>query len=1045
MESWVMTSEQQTPRKQESQVQVPSSSPIIIHSSPDKHPTIRQPSLVNKMDEKERRIEERRQKVRDHPDFPLIKKRFYYIPESDILKAFYRGKFKIREITKYLDDNYDKEEILRKEANEREKRIREEEELRKKNQQLRFQERVEQLEKKSKSPSVYDNDDEDESPVKLTKGKAKVKIDNDEMSPVKKRENQASTKVTVTSNKSITQKFNRQPTIDSAFRLDSLTSSLKRRKLTRFGDNNSNANSSTASSRSVSPVPVPPPASLSKFSYTAPSRFEPPSNAEVIALSDEEDEEDELEKLERKISENRNKNKNKKGGKKIEVVELSDVEDDFDSDSLDEADDDNVYGGYTSIDGKILDFINSATLDDLTDICGIEPKIAEVVISQKPFANLDVIANNDFPVPDESGTKSKNNSRRKKIGLKMIENAETNLKGYKAIDSLVKKCSEYSEMITTRMKDWGVTVTGEDGELDIVDIDPVEEVGDQHEDIDHDEDEIVITKTRQVGALKYIKHKPLLLADDITLNNYQQVGINWLNLQYQNKLSCILADEMGLGKTCQVIAFMAHLKQIGESGPHLVVVPASTLENWLREFNKFSPDLVVRAYYGNLKEREELRYQLDDDEFDVLVTTYSLACGNANDSKFLRRLNSNIIVYDEGHLLKNSASDRYTKLMRFKGNFRLILTGTPLQNNLKELVSLLSFMLPDLFNEKKEELASIFNQRSGSVTKKEDYNPLIAQQAIKNARTMMTPFVLRRRKDQVLQHLPSKFHEIVHCKLSPSQSKIYFDALTNGRKVKLERERRKTLPPNEVSKLPSIPTSSNVLMELRKAALHPLLFRVHYTDKILKDMSKAVMMEPEYVEANQTYIYEDMTVMTDFELDRLCRKFPKTLENWILDSDKYLDAGKINQLDKIITSVTKKSEKLLIFSMFTQMLDILEQVLSVWNIKYVRLDGGTKVEERQDTMDIFNNDDTIPVFLLSTKAGGFGINLVSANNVVLYDQSFNPHDDKQAEDRAHRVGQTKEVNVFKLISDETIEENMLSLAANKLELDESISILEQQL
>ena len=182
----------------------------------------------------------------------------------------------------------------------------------------------------------------------------------------------------------------------------------------------------------------------------------------------------------------------------------------------------------------------------------------------------------------------------------------------------------------------GVSLTTEQGELDMVDLDPIEEqevVDLDKEDDDFDED-IIMVKKRYL-TMKYIKDKPALLADDVTLNNYQQVGINWLNLLYQNKLSCILADEMGLGKTCQVIAFMAHLKQVGERGPHLVVVPASTIENWLREFNKFCPDLLVRAYYGSQAEREELRYELlNDDEFEVLVTTYTLACGSPADAKF---------------------------------------------------------------------------------------------------------------------------------------------------------------------------------------------------------------------------------------------------------------------------------------------------------------------------------------------------------------------------------------------------------------------------
>lgn len=1071
-----------TPRK-ENRVQVPSSSPITINSSPTKESTIQQPSLTSKLisNEKERELEAKRQKIRQHKDFPLIRKKFNYLSESDILKAFVKCKGNARDINKYLETNFDRNEYLRKENEQRQKIIQQQEEMREKNRQLRFQQLVEQT-SKSSTPEVEHGiitddingyEEEDESPVKAKKGRATVKIDD--MSPTKPNAHE-STKVSVKSKKSISDKYNRQSTLDKyarQFKPDKtsrLESLPKKRRLVRLS---SLEDSSTPSSRSISPIPAPV-GLAARFSYretNTPNPLLDQSDVVEIGSSEDEEKEDELEMLERKILENRKrkrqnqiqqqKHKNDQGkvasAKAIITLSddenddieelLDDDEEDGASDSLDEAADEEMDTGYTSIDQKVLEFINNASIEDLSDICGIDPSVAEVVISQRPFYSLDVIAENDFPLTEEDAAKSKR--KKKKLGLKMIETTEGNLKGYKAVDSLIKQCAEYGDRLTEQMKSWGVSLTTEQGELDMVDLDPIEEqeVVDLDKEDDNVDEDIIVVKKRYL-TMKYIKDKPALLADDVTLNNYQQVGINWLNLLYKNKLSCILADEMGLGKTCQVIAFMAHLKQAGERGPHLVVVPASTIENWLREFNKFCPDLLVRAYYGNQAEREELRYELqNDDEFEVLVTTYTLACGSPADAKFLKNQNFNVIVYDEGHLLKNSTSERYNKLMRLKGNFRLLLTGTPLQNNLKELVSLLSFMLPQLFNEKREELSSIFNQKSGTVTKENnDHNPLLAQQAIKNAKTMMAPFVLRRRKDQVLQHLPPKTLEVVHCAMTKDQARLYVDHFNNGKYVSSERQRRRTLPVETVAKLnrdDPIPTSSNVLMVLRKAALHPLLFRVIFDDSKLQEMSKAIMMEPEYATANQTYIFEDMQVMSDFELDRLCTQFPKTLSKWKLGDEKYLDSGKVIELGKILQQIiNNKGEKVLIFSLFTQVLDILERVLSIFNYKFARLDGNTPVQERQDLIDLFNHDDNIHIFLISTKAGGVGINLVAANHVIMFDQSFNPHEDKQAEDRAHRVGQTKEVKVYRLISDETIEKNIFSVARNKLELDEKISTLE---
>ncbi|CAN3375099.1 hypothetical protein DIURU_005358 [Diutina rugosa] len=687
------------------------------------------------------------------------------------------------------------------------------------------------------------------------------------------------------------------------------------------------------------------------------------------------------------------------------------------------------YDGVTSIDSQVLEYINSATLQQLIEVGGVEPAVGELVMQQRPFNTIYEISENEFTLPDETPKPPSRKGKRKPLGLRLVEATEHSLRGYQAVDSLVKQCAEYGEQISSQMKEWGVTVTGE-GELSTIELDPVKESSSQ--------------------TVPYIKHKPELLSEEITLNNYQQVGINWLNLLYQNHLSCILADEMGLGKTCQVISFMAHLKATEKkNGPHLVIVPASTIENWLREFQKFCPSLVVQAYYGSVKEREELRASLEGIDYDVMVTTYSLAAGAPADFKFLRQQNFNIIVYDEGHFLKNSLTERYNKLMRLNAKFRLLLTGTPLQNNLKELVSLLSFMLPKLFNEKKEDLQNLFNQKLGTAFSSKSqsgtpssHNPLMATQAIAKAKTMMTPFVLRRKKEQVLQHLPSKCHEIIDCSMTESQQKIYDEEIDRAKKTRAERERRATITDKaelEKFKKDPLPSSTNVLMQLRKATLHPMLFRIDFTDDKLKEMAKAIMAEPEYVKANEDYIYEDMTVMSDYELNNLCEKFP-TINSFKLPDSAYLNSGKVTELLKLLDDIiNKRKEKVLVFSLFTQLLDVLEKVLAIYKYKFVRLDGATPVETRQDIIDSFYDEEDIPIFLLSTKAGGFGINLVAANNVVIFDQSFNPHDDKQAEDRAHRVGQKKEVTVYKLITKDTIEQNILHLAENKLQLDEQIS------
>ncbi|KAK6453745.1 helicase of the Snf2/Rad54 family [Scheffersomyces xylosifermentans] len=1110
--------ERATPKK-DNYVQVPSSSPIHIKSSPTQTPSFMPPSINSKMslnDEKERQLEAKRQAIRHHKDFPVVRKRFYYLKESDIFKGFVKGKGNVRDITQWLTDNYNKAEILGKEEAERKRRIEEQERIRQNHLEERmtreYEEREERIRKQqqmksgnghsirnhrgpvdsgdedeadenidesdmendtnSKVTSTTDYDDEDHSPIKV-RGRARIKLDASPVKEQKSSQNSTpqqhhssqtfqSTKVVSSKPKvSILDKYKFKPkgqvTLDSFTQGTTLNEQApqKKRKLVRASMLDDD---SAPTSKSSSPMPA---ASSLAASFNYQDAKVPKfknifMKSQQQAQSQDDDDlndmivaDDDLEKLEEKIKENIKKNK----AKKQEIVTVSDdeLEEEEMSDDMSEEDDESTFHtGITSIDSQILEFINEASAQDLIEICTLEPAVADLVISQRPFNTIYDISENHFSLDDEDLGKGKNR-KRKTLGMRIIESTEFSLKGYRAVDSLIKTCSKYGDAINKQMSTWGVTATGT-GELSVVDIDPVDdevkEIIDVDEENDEEEDEVVVTHYKKKG-LRYIKHKPILLADEITLNNYQQVGINWLNLLYQNKLSCILADEMGLGKTCQVIAFMAYLKQTEPSkGPHLVVVPASTIENWLREFNKFCPDIKVQAYYGSVREREDLRYELKDVEFDVLVTTYTLASGSSIDFKFLKNQNFNIIVYDEGHFLKNSGTERYVRLMRLQAKFRLLLTGTPLQNNLKELVSLLSFMLPKLFNEKKDDLQGLFNQKSGAVTSSStstpsNYNPLLSVQAISKAKTMMTPFVLRRRKDQVLQHLPAKCHEIVRCDLVGTQSKIYNQHMDKAKSTRAERERRKVLSSKEqieLSKTSPIESSTNVLMALRKASLHPLLFRIEYPDSKLKLMAKAIMNEPEYVEANQTFIFEDMQVMSDYELNALCEKFPKTLSSYQLDDAAFLASGKVKELEKLLRKIIdKRHEKLLIFSLFTQVLDVLERVLAIFKYKFVRLDGATSVDTRQDIIDQFYDDETIPIFLLSTKAGGFGINLIAANNVIIFDQSFNPHDDKQAEDRCHRVGQTKEVTVYKLIANNTIEENMLKLAENKLQLDQSIS------
>lgn len=698
----------------------------------------------------------------------------------------------------------------------------------------------------------------------------------------------------------------------------------------------------------------------------------------------------------------------------------------------------------TELDGKVLNFFNTCSVPDLADIAAITEEVAALLLSQKPFRTLDDVRQISSDVA--TGTKKKKTTK-KPFGDKIVDKCLEMWTGYEAVDELVKRCEGLGRPVAEEMKKWGVDVFGaaREGELDLVNfeqfsIKPESETSTRDSGIgtptsttlSADEDEEGAVKKASNDSGRQSKQRflpqPSIMAEGVVLKDYQIVGVNWLSLLFDKKLSCILADDMGLGKTCQVIAFLAHLLEKGVKGPHLVVVPGSTLENWLREFSVFCPKLSVTPYYAGQKERFGVREQIQENigDLNVIVTTYNMA-KQKDDNKFLRHLKPVVCVYDEGHILKNSKSAGYDQLMRIPAQFRLLLTGTPLQNNLSELASLLGFILPSVFKEHSEELEYIFSHKAK--TTNDSHAALLSEQRINRARSMMTPFVLRRKKHQVLKHLPIKTRRVEYCELFELQSGIYQNETKKAIQVIEDRAAKKA----------GIKDTSNIMMALRKASIHPLLFRRLYNDTILAKMSKACLKEEEFHDRDINLVYEDMTVMTDFELHAFCERYPKTMTPFVLQNDEWMDSGKVSKLCSLLTAFKENGDRVLVFSQFTMVMNILEYVLETLGIRFFRLDGQTRIDERQDMIDQFYEEREITVFLLSTKAGGAGINLACANKVVIFDSSFNPQDDIQAENRAHRVGQTRPVEVVRLVTRGTIEEQIHALGETKLALDDRVA------
>ncbi|OZJ02655.1 hypothetical protein BZG36_04412 [Bifiguratus adelaidae] len=546
-------------------------------------------------------------------------------------------------------------------------------------------------------------------------------------------------------------------------------------------------------------------------------------------------------------------------------------------------------------------------------------------------------------------------------------------------------------------------------------------------------------QSTEIGSERILK-QPTYLAEGMRLKDYQINGVAWLRTLYQRQVSGILADEMGLGKTAQVITFLGSVSGFQRNGPHLVIVPSSTLQNWVREFEKFVPSLVVKTYHGSVVERLYIREELSGDRaYDVLLTTYNIATSSKDDRKFLKNLKCASMILDEGHFVKNCATARYEQLTKVKTPFRLLLTGTPLQNNLQELVSLLMFILPDLFREHEEMIRKVFSIKVDTSSNSSDFTQLLSKRHTSRAKKLLDPFILRRRKADVLKDMPAKIISFEQCDMTPAQSDLYKDIFQTSRQSykALSAGKGNEVKSNNGAKKPQ--GLSNILMQLRKAADHPMLFRRLFDDNTIRKMAKDIMKEERYWDAEETYIYEDMSVMTDFELHNLCLEH-KHIRPYALKDEPWMKCGKVLRLKAILEDRIPKGDRILLFSQFTMMLDILEKVMNSMNLTFLRLDGSSKVETRQALIDEYNEGDAnIPVFLLSTKAAGLGINLTSANVVILYDIDFNPHNDKQAEDRAHRVGQTRDVHVIKLISKDTVENNIHRMADYKLKLDQSIS------
>ncbi|OAA58384.1 tbp associated factor [Niveomyces insectorum RCEF 264] len=509
------------------------------------------------------------------------------------------------------------------------------------------------------------------------------------------------------------------------------------------------------------------------------------------------------------------------------------------------------------------------------------------------------------------------------------------------------------------------------------------------------------------------------------LRTYQQEGVNWLHFLNKYFLHGILCDDMGLGKTLQTICIVAsdhHQRALdfAKTGsadvrrlPSLVVCPPTLSGHWAQEIRTYAPFLTVAAYVGSPVERKAIKDSLG--QTDIVITSYDVC---RNDIEVLERHNWNYVVLDEGHLIKNPRAKITMAVKKLTSNHRLILTGTPIQNNVLELWSLFDFLMPGFLGAEKvfmDRFAKpIAASRFSKASSKEQEAGALAIEALHK---QVLPFLLRRLKEEVLEDLPPKILQNYYCDLSDLQKKL-FDDFTRRESKKIAEEAGR---------------------EDKEAKQH-IFQALQYMRKLCN--SPALVMRPGhrmYDETQRLLERQGSSIEDPNHAPKLT-----ALRDLLVDCGIGVEAdGDASANDPLYQPI--KPHRALIFCQMKEMLDMVQNTVlkrMLPSVAYLRLDGSVEANRRQDIVNRFNSDPSYDVLLLTTSVGGLGLNLTGADTVIFVEHDWNPQRDLQAMDRAHRIGQKKVVNVYRLITRGTLEEKILSL--QRFKIDVASTVVNQQ-
>ncbi|KAI0888735.1 SNF2 family N-terminal domain-containing protein [Annulohypoxylon maeteangense] len=648
-----------------------------------------------------------------------------------------------------------------------------------------------------------------------------------------------------------------------------------------------------------------------------------------------------------------------------------------------------------------------------------------------------------------------------------------------------------------------------------------------------------------------LKQQPKIMSGG-TMRDYQLEGLTWMYEICLQGLSGILADEMGLGKTIQVISLVALLReQESYFGPHLIIAPLSTLSNWQDEFQKWTPTIPFVMYHGTPQERQEIfrtkimrNYQKGrpSQRFPVVCTSYEMVL---RDRASLSKIDWAFIVVDEGHRMKNADAKLFRELQQFKSATRLLITGTPLQNNLKELWSLLHFLMPETFLDWEAfEVWFDFSDLQDEEGTTQFIEDKQSQDLVSKIHKVLQPLLLRRIKADVANYLPKKREYVLYAPMTKEQTDLYnvigdkktdtrsyleskvVERLTETRNSPSSRKSsrqssrvtsantsqapsppaknafsmmmgkkggstlkvtpkdsspasrvrgtsKRKVPPTSEASSPKSSKSSRQSTPAGSIRGRPRRARASYKvaddsddDKLDDDAFEAKLAselaakddesdedlrDEEEIERAATLEMAKLQIADKklgnpiMQLRLVCNSPHNFYNPWTFDDKVPIDesivtaSGKMLLLDRLLPELFSRDHKVLIFSQFKTQLDILHDYCSElrgWNV--CRIDGGVAQEDRKQQIKEFNENSDFKIFLLSTRAGGQGINLASADTVILFDSDWNPQQDLQAQDRAHRIGQTRPVVVYRLATKGTVEEELLMSADAKRRLEKLV-------